>query len=397
MRPRSFSATALQTADNCLSRYQSENIIYGRGIQNDAAGVGTAVHGALEYFVTYHVKGKESAPDGGLKELVEFYKMSYTQTFGSVDYAGDLYEDGLALVKAWFKRTKWDGIEVLSCEVKDNYPIPVIIDGKKETIPFNYIWDRFDKIGEHEYRVVDYKTNRWSITPDDLGRKVQARIYALIAQIKYPDAERIWVTFDMLRHDKVGVVFTRQDNVNTWNFIKRTTQRIIDTPDEEAAKMETLNAECNFCVKKSSCEVLLKNIAAGGIFGAEKAEDVLDRRAALAYQLKAVENALKEMDSFIEMDIKIRDIETVETPSNKLVMKVSSRRAVDGERAERIVGPDIFTLYGKTGLTIAQLEKMMKDPALTEEQVAQLKGLIYTNYGEPKVSTVPQNPIDKEV
>src|SRR6478735_141355 len=395
MRPRSFSATALQTASSCLSRYQAENIEYGRGMQNDAAGVGSSVHGALEYFVKFHVMGKESAPDADLKKLIEYYKMSYTQVFGSVDYVGELYEDGLALVKAWYKRQVWDGIEVLSCEVKDNYPIPVIIDGEKVEIPFNYIWDRFDKIGEHEYRVVDYKTNRWGITPDDLSKKVQARIYALIAQIKYPDATRIWVTFDMLRHDKVGVVFTRQDNINTWNFIKRTTQRIIDTPDEEAKKMETLNPECNFCVRKTNCGVLLKNITVGGIFGAEKAEDVLDRRAALAFQLKAVENALKEMDAVIEADVKARDVPeaAIQTKDNKLVMKVSSRRAVDGERAERIVGPEIFTLYGKTGLTMAQFDKLLKDPALTEEQVAQLKGLVYNNYGEPKVSTVPQNPI----
>src|SRR5699024_4479079 len=114
---------------------------------------------------------------------------------------------------------------------------------------------------ETEWEVVDYKTVRVPIQPDDLDTKIQARAYSLAIQIKHPEATKIKVTFDLLRHDPVSIEFTRDDNIAFWKFLVAETQRIVDL--DEADVRPTLNPECGFCVKKYSCKLLQANIAGG--------------------------------------------------------------------------------------------------------------------------------------
>src|SRR5690606_10494106 len=150
MRPRSFSASALSTAGLCMARYYAENIQYARGESNVADLERTAVHGALAMY------GKrayiEKAEPPSLETRLAYYDMSYTATFGSRDFTNDEHKSGVKMLKNWFAREDFSDFEVLTCEVKENFPIPVKIGGVKEEIPFNYIWYRHDKIGEGTYR-----------------------------------------------------------------------------------------------------------------------------------------------------------------------------------------------------------------------------------------------------
>ena len=389
MIPRSLSATSLNVAQLCLARWEAEMFNRSKGPANTAASLGSAVHGALEMYVLNCIM--DSKFPATQESILDFFKMTYSSTFGSFDFDTEEYLDGVDMLIRWRKRTDFTTFEVLSCEVKTSFDIKTSVG----PIPFNYIWDRFDRLDVDTIRVVDYKSNRWDINPADLKKKVQARAYAVAAQIQYPDAKRIWVEFDMLRHDgPKGIVFSREENIATWRFMQSTAERIIETPEGEAP--ETLNAECRFCVRKFSCEALQKNIAVGGIMAYANPEDAIDLRAALEYQMAGITSTIKDLDAMVLTQARAEDQIEYESDMNRMRVAVSSRRNIDAERVEHVIGQDLFRKYGGMSFTMGSTDKLLKGTEITEDQKKQLRSLIWNKKGEPSVKVEPKNSIDEE-
>lgn len=390
MIPKSFSATAMNVAELCMSRYAAESVAYARGISHTAATIGTSVHGALEmYVIQVHIEKKM---EPSLSLLLDLFKMSYMDTFGSADLDTEDYRDGVEMLEAWFKRTDFSDRTVISAEVKTSFPIKTSVGD----IPFNYIWDRFDQTGENEYTVVDYKTNRWAVNPADLKKKIQARAYGLAAQIEYPNAEKIWVNFDMLRHDgPVGIVFTRADNIATWKFMKEKAEQILATPEDEVK--ETLNPECLFCVRKQSCKALQSNISVGGVFSIASDEEAsVNQRAMMEWQMKGLKSAIAELDVVILAEAKGRDITEFESEMYELNIGVRKTRSIDPEMAANVLGEELFHKYGGRSLTMSNVDKLIKGSELDAAKKKQLRGLIFQKSGQPSVSINPKNAIDDE-
>lgn len=390
MIPATISATALQTAMLCMSRFEAENLNRGRGQDIVAAKLGTTVHGALEMFVdlVYLQKTHERT----LKLLLELYDISWLKTFGSVmDKKSEDYKDGATMLKNWFERADLEqpGRKVLSVEQKLNFPVKI---GGVE-VPFNYILDRFDTTEDNVYRVVDYKTNRWGVNPADLREKVQPRAYALATQIMYPDASAIWVEFDMLRHDgPVGAMFTRDDNAETWRTFKKIFQRIADTPEGNAP--ETLNDQCNFCVRKGTCSALQKNLLVGGVVGMDPIS-LVDIRARLEYQLKGVKSAIDEIDKILIPNAKEEDWLSLESQSNKIEIGIRETRDIDPTRAELVLGPDLWAKYGQAKILMSTIDKLLKGDELTNEQKRDLRGLIFKNQGNPRIAVKQKTDLSR--
>jgi hypothetical protein len=372
MEPVSFSATALNVYELCPARYKAEHLDRAKGFGGTAATLGSTVHGALELFVQTCYIDKTETPTFDL--LIDYLKISYTMTFGSSNYETIEYMEGYEMLKRWFARTSFEGVSVISCEKKDFFDVPTSIGPK----PFNYIWDRFDQIGPKTFKVVDYKSNRWNITHDDLKKKIQARGYSLAAAIQLKkqgiEYDRIWVEFDMLRHSPIGISFSWEDNKVTWEYILRTAEEIIATNDDEV--MEKLNNECRFCVRKLECNALKKNILVGGIHSLGGIEEVIDTRAQLDWQAKE------------------RDMHEFESDDVLLKIGVSSTRAVDAERVQHVIGDKLFEQFGDTKITMASIDKLLKGNDLTSEQKAGLRALIYQKAGEPRVKVETKNAID---
>lgn len=395
MIPASISATALHVAELCPARFHAEHIEKSKGLGTSAANTGSAVHGALEIFVQRCYIDKLEEPS--LKLLQEFYALSYAQIFGSFDNSTVEYADGFDLINKWYKNQDLSSIyQIISVEVKDHFDVPT----SAGIIPFNYIWDRFDQVSPGVFRVVDYKTNRWNITRDQLQRKIQARAYGLAAAIQLKaqgiDYKKIWVEFNMLRHDpiEVGVVFTREDNKAFWNFLINTMESILATPDTDIP--EKLNPECLFCVRKASCGALKKNIVVGGINSIGSLEDAIDLHAQLDWQQKGISALMKEVDARITTEAKTRDIEEAETDVNKLTFTVRRTRKTDSDRVELVIGQRLFEKYGSKGITIKNIETLLKGNELTPQQKSELRSLIYFDVGDPSIKVEPRNPIDED-
>lgn len=399
MKPRSFSASAFQVAETCLARYQAENILRSERPSNVAADLGTAVHAALEAYVKA-VYIERSKPANVLA-LLFLYRKAFSEIFETVEpEAHDWFEEGQEMCKLWFNRTDFSDRTVLSCEVKTSFDIKTSIG----SIPFNYIWDRFDKLDdrEDEFEVVDYKTIRKNLSPQDLRKKIQARFYGLAAQIQHPEAKRIWVRFDLLRHESVATVFTKEDNAATWKFAKALAEKIIGTPEPDSVMPdgsiapwpESLNPECGYCVRKASCNALKSNVVGGGLWSLTTMDERINARAAMEFQMKGLKLLTEELDEIILKEASAAETTEFETDLYKAKVGQYSRRSVDAERVEHVIGQDLFLKYGGISLTMANFQKLLKDRAVTAEQLAKLKGLVYNKPGELKLYIEPKNPID---
>ena len=198
--------------------------------------------------------------------------------------------------------------------------------GEQYSLPFTYIWDRCDSLKDgSEVEVTDYKTVAMPVSPEELRSRIQPRAYALAAQIRFPDAERIWVTYDLLRYDKVGVVFTRAENVATWRYLQQMAVRI----RESDGTKETLNAECRWCVRKSACETLHKHASNGGILGIQDIQVAIDLRAKNDAVLAALKTYQAELDEFILDYMMQEDTTEIESPSTIATASIRSQRKVN--------------------------------------------------------------------
>ena len=360
MIPKTVSASSLLVSEACMERWKSENYYKTPQMSSMPADVGTTCHFALEKFVGAVYLDKTVQWDD-VRFLNDMYQIGYIETFGTADTDTDAYRDGATLIANWYERNK-EGLQntVLSCETKEHFQIKT----KAGIIPFTYIWDRIDQINETTYEVVDYKSIRAYVTPEQLKEKIQPRAYALAAQIKFPKAERIWVSFDLLRHDGiVGAVFTRDENAATYRYLQRAVNRIIDTDEDKTE--ERLNEECKWCIRKTVCETLLRANTFGGIHGLSS-DELVKRKFEVSNQIKALGYAQDELDAALLAEAEHRDQFEWETPEYKLAFASRKMRKPNSHGVAAIVGPEMATKYGN--FTMTNIDKMMRSNDITDEQ-----------------------------
>jgi Protein of unknown function (DUF2800). len=370
-----------------MAKFKAAHVEHVPQINNKAAMIGSSCHGALEWFVSGAVVNKFIKWE--FKELVNFYQMYYMRVFGAPDYSTPEYDDGFQMLERWFWRNEeTQYVDVISTEKKETFNIKRM-DGTDDRVPFNYIIDRLDKMGPGRYRVVDYKTVRGRVSPEDLHAKIQARMYALAIQLKYPDAQEIEVMFDLLRFDTVSTLFTKDDNKNTWKYLMAMVKKIHET--DEVHTPETLNVDCRYCPRKAVCKTLQRNISGGGIY----AIDDLDELAALHYrldaQLKAAKILMGEVDTQLLAAAQKENEYDLFTEHYEVDIVSSKRRRIDHGRAAKVLGEAIARQYDRIGIT--DVDKLIRGNEITEQQKMQLKSLVNFEYGEPRIVVKPTVPL----
>jgi hypothetical protein len=399
MIPRTLSASSLQVWTLCPDRWNAEYLNRAPSFSNSAADVGTAFHGGAELFVKALFVDKTHDPAKMSRKeqkelLVTFFQMSYIQTFNSADLETAEYKDGFALTMRWFERTDLTtkpmlGVE--STELKETILVPYNHpDGTVHELSFNYIMDRVDQIEDTVWEVVDYKTIRVPLQPEDLEDKIQARAYALAIQIKHPEATKVIVTFDQIRHEPISLEFSRDDNIAFWRFLTEETQRIIDTPESDARPR--LNPECGFCVKKFTCPLMQRNIAAGGIHSLSIDESI-DLVAKLKAQIKANERIVSDLEDIVFRHAAESDTLQWETGdgAHEVEVGVGRRRQFPAHKAAEIMGPELFAQMGS--MTLGNLEKIIKDESLPKDMRDQLSSLIAWTNGNLQLKVKPKKKL----
>lgn len=373
MLPKTLSASAGQVYEGCPARFSAEyDGDRARSVTGQAAGVGIVCHSALEAWVTcdHHVK----PPPNAIEVMKDLYDAFYWTTFGDTKH----YNEGLKLCQSWRARQDWSGRTVLSAERRDRFPLMTTAG----PIPFVFVMDRMDRLDSDRYEVevVDYKTVSVPITPDQLHDRIQARAYAVAAQIMHPEADRIWVSFDLLRFDQtVGTVFTREENRENWRYLAKLAQRIVDDNEPE----ERLNPECRWCVRKHECKQLLRHASAGGALSITDPIAAAEMRFELDNAKRGIEGRISDLDELL-LGYCERE-ELLEFDAGAVNVEVTARRSrsVDAGRAAPVLGPEIMLRH--TDLKISTVDALLKGTEITDEQKAALKALIRSSVGEPKV------------
>lgn len=384
MLPKSLSASSVKTWLGCPSRFVAENIQRGANFQGDAAKLGTTLHSALEDFVRGVKVTKTVMWDED--ELLEIYREKYIEII-SPDINTEWYREGRTILINWFNRPyileDIVGCTIISFEQKNFFEVPVLDRVANEVIKiqFNYIMDRFDDLGNGEIRVVDYKSQRQPLRAEELKENIQAKVYALAALILYPKATRIWVEFDFLRHEKVGVVFTREDATHTWQTLKQIAQDIMDTAEEDAE--ERLNSECTYCVRKPSCKKLKSNIDAGGVMSLD-IDSLAEMMADVADKIKGLNQLKNEVEKQLLMYGEETDQTEWDAPIGKVKIGASGRRDLDFDKLAKILGPVVVAEYNGR-LTLGVVDELMTTGRLSPSQMAAIKGIIKKKYGESYV------------
>jgi hypothetical protein len=191
------------------------------------------------------------------------------------------------------------------------------------------------------------------------------------------------VTYDMLRYDLSTIEITKDEARAKFIEICQIIEDIIATPEGNAP--ETLNLSCNYCIRKAGCATLRKNVNVGGLFSLDLPGQI-DLRTELEMKIKGMQALVKDLDEVIEetlgKDLKME----MDTPSSRAYFTTAQNNKIKSiDQTRKIVGEEIFSRYGKTTITLDQFKKLLKDPALTDEQREQLKAQQIKEYGDPKL------------
>lgn len=202
--------------------------------------------------------------------------------------------------------------------------------------------------------------------------------------MKFPEAPKIRVTFDLLRHEQVSVVFTREENREHYKYLQRLGERILASD----GKSETLNENCRYCVRRHECGALKKHMAVGGPLSITNAADAADKMAELNIAKTAIQKMIEDLDPVILKFCEDNDVFEFDTDTNHVKVDASRRREVDANRVAAIVGPEIVAKYG--GFTMGAVESLLKGTEITDDQKSQLKGIIKLRIGNPSIKVKPK-------
>lgn len=393
MNPLTISATSIEVYESCPKRYEVEFINKVPSVQSSAAGLGTVCHETAEEWVKNEYYKNEAY---GWAEMQAIYDIAYWGQFSDKSR----WEEGKKLMISWLERNKpWfnkPGRTVISTEEKKSFPVTA---RSGETTGFTYIIDRMDRQerenGKFDIEVVDYKTLSLPVNAADLKNKIQARAYALAAQLEYLDASFIWVTFDMFRYDMVGTVFTVEDNRITYKYIRSVYERILADDDPQ----ENLGPGCRWCIRQNDCKTLNAHINGGGSLrtsiastGPNGAEDLALRLEKLRAAQQAIGNMAMQTEQDLIQLLRDTNVTNLDTDTFGIIAGVTTRRTVDSERVAAVIGQAMVGKYATVGITMLD-EILKKETSLTDPQKQELVALIRKSYSDPKITLKRKLPL----
>ena len=365
MEPRTLSASGIETWQSCSARYKAEYIDRIPTAGSTAASLGSAVHDALEQYIIQELH----LNDGKVSDLHAFLEDGWWKFFDERDPS--LFKEGKDMLVRWHERQDWSEREVVMAEVKERFELPIpLANGGEHIFPVTYIWDRCDRHADGTIEVIDYKSYGSPLPVDVLKERIQPRLYALAAFIRFKEEKppEIWVTFDLLRHQEISVRFTREECVETWNYMRRVGARILADPGTE----ERLNGTCHWCARRTACETLAKAHTVGNplAMGEKDIFAVARRYEQVSGASKALYDERDQLGAFIKEyfereGISPRDGLVNDDDGTHVRLSVKPRRDFHPERVARLIGPDLMAQRGK--LTLGELDALLKGDELDEE------------------------------
>lgn len=380
MKLTSLSASSAKVYETCPARWKVEYEDKSPRTGGSAANLGTVCHEALERWVAEGHYQAGYTPDQAIETITRLYDEAWWRLFSD----RKRYREGLDLTLKWLDRQDWTGRIVLSTEEKFEFMIPTSIGD----VPLRYIWDRCDQLDDDgfEIEVVDYKTVMAAVSPEDLRNDlIQPAVYALAAMLKYPKAKKVRVTFDLLRYDRVGVIFTREECHGTWDYLHGLAERII----ADDGTTETLNDECRWCPRKAACVTLARSVELTKDVRAMTPEELAEMRVRVGAAVSALKNLQDDVDTQISTYMKGVGAQEHELENGYTLVeyRTGSRRFMTVE--------DFVAIFGeKKALEVASIpikvvDELLEDPMFSPADLSVIRRRIRRTQGSTSVKVKP--------
>lgn len=384
MQIESISASSAQVFETCEARFNAEYIDRTPKLANEAGSRGSAVHEALQMWVEKecHLMNFTTVMEKQ-RAMRLIWEMVYYNHFSDDSNKAE----GWQMLDRWLQRTDlMYGRTVLATEQKKSFKV----NTSRGELRVNYIIDRLDELADKSLEVIDYKTVAQPVPVDRMKQLIQPRLYAIATMIEHKGIPGVWVTYDLLRYDRVGVYFTRDDCLETWGYLHNLAERIYASDGTR----ETLNPECRFCVRKSVCNTLHKFTTSGNLIGTGSLEEASNLYAVLDSQISGLQAQKTELQGYIMTLAEQNELLEWDTPDFQIKVSARGQRHADSERVRQVVGTDIFSEYGNVG--IGKVDEMLKDERLTYEQKSLLKQLVSKQYSAPYLTVKPKTPFSED-
>lgn len=264
-----LSTTLISNYGDCPRRALSSHFkrqIHGDDNEGtDATRFGTVVHTVMEQ--VHHIAmtlGQESITD---EQIMEWYQEAW-KTSTCTNF--ELYTLGFnGIVQFAKKSLKNRHGTTVAVELEFVYDIQadevfVTVEGMPNAdrnyyaqlvrdrghVPVVSKIDRIDRVSDVEYEVYDYKTNILPFSREQIETSKQLGIYDLVVRKLYPEAEKVWLVFDMFRHGKFPVDFDDDFRVTLRAFLTNLWYQMHDVKDNPEPK---INQYCRWCDIRLTC------------------------------------------------------------------------------------------------------------------------------------------------
>lgn len=226
----------------------------------------------------------------------------------------DAYAVGLAMVRSYFERNPIV-VERLIPQAEGGGVERKFLLRAGEFYVLGYI-DLIERMAPGHYRVTDHKSGKWLFTDEDIERDLQLGVYGWAVRQLFPDAERVDLQFEMLRHHTVQrAERTPEQCVDAVRYLVDRARQI-ETRTEFPAVLGTL---CSWCSVRHHCEPygqahdpemidrLIGLVATDDI-------DAVSRARATAFGInKITEKRYKALDKVIMAKLDAMGVDTITT------------------------------------------------------------------------------------
>ena len=230
-----LSFTRLDTFEQCPAKYSKRYIQRAMADRPDSLTFGSTLHTALEQIgrrLAILTEGQPVDADAVCKAFEDAWIQA-----GCTDRA--LYTEGRRLLTQWSERMgEVQPGQVIDVERRFTMQLAGV-----QLVGF---MDRVDRIDDDTVRVLDYKSSRAYMLPDD---SMQLALYGIAAKQMY-NVARVQIGFDLLRHNQVVVCDLTDEHAERCLQWVDTLARQLQAANDYPAKLNTF---CNWCVYKLQC------------------------------------------------------------------------------------------------------------------------------------------------
>jgi putative RecB family exonuclease len=258
-----LSVSRLKRFEECSFAFYNQYVNRPDGVGrefSEPAEFGVAAHAALERVYQWVLDEEYEGPFPE-EQLLEAYRLAWAES-GLTGV--DLYTEGRELMRQY---ARWVGLvdhmRVLAVEREFNLLVGPgicrLVDAAEkpywEQVDDHYVVngfiDRVDRVDARTVEIVDLKTNRLLFSREELAADLQVAVYAIVAPLLYPWADRVELSFHMLRHGPTRQVTHRSPAALA---AVRDYLRAIGARTERGPYPARLNKNCGTCDWREGCE-----------------------------------------------------------------------------------------------------------------------------------------------